>query len=174
MPRSRRAGRPRKDGPRKPSGRLRQAVDHGTPEVLARRAESVGREDAARQEAEHAIGRLYLRGVINEGQHAAGLKFARLAHRLERLLMAPRRPRAVRLDGLRGGEAPDDAEAYRRTLAGYQGAYEAVSARGRRVLMATVDAVKGEDPTDVEAVMEGLEALREHFRMTPGRRRREP
>ena len=62
-PRRRRAGRPRKDGPRYPSGKLRQVTPAGpTDELMAKRAELVGTAYATHPDAGWLVGILYLRG----------------------------------------------------------------------------------------------------------------
>ena len=92
-----RRGRPRKAGPRKPDGRLNQrhqAAQQGPvipAEVIERRAEMVGMENAKDERAGTALGRLRLRGKITERQHDAGRRYAALYVRWARLAECPAR-----------------------------------------------------------------------------------
>ena len=75
-----RTGRKRKHkGVMPPEKRRRAtAVDHGTPELMIKRAAVVGMANAARQEAGDALGVLMLSGHLSETQRAAGARYADL------------------------------------------------------------------------------------------------
>jgi len=104
-----RRGRPRKDGPRKPCGRLRQGPSAPIiPErVLEQRRILVGAEHVRDQRASYPLGVLLLRGMLDQAQHDAGLRFAglyiavfgreRVRSHLERVIY-----------GLRGGLERED------------------------------------------------------------------
>ena len=69
-------GRPRKDGARKPCGRLREPKDIGSDMALAHRAAIVGAKNATDFRAGYPLGILYLRGEIDQAEHDAGLIYA--------------------------------------------------------------------------------------------------
>lgn len=70
-------GRPRKDGPRHPSGQLVQRVEP-TEQLLEKRRILVGEDHASSKRAGYPLGILRLRGVITETDHAAGIRYAAL------------------------------------------------------------------------------------------------
>src|SRR5690349_11974487 len=85
-----RMGRPRKAGPRKPCGRLKEIYDHGHESTLARRAALVGEEHQGDNRAAYPLGVLWLRGLLADpglsgqaaeeqakARHDAGLAYAR-------------------------------------------------------------------------------------------------
>jgi hypothetical protein len=87
----RRGGPKRKDGPRKPSGRLRHvpSVDPGHDETLAKRADLVGDARCRDPRAGYPLGVLLLRGLLSDPaldgeaaadqarqRHDAGLRYA--------------------------------------------------------------------------------------------------
>lgn len=72
-------GRPRKDGPRHPSGQLVQRVEP-TEQLLEKRRILVGEDHASSKRAGYPLGILRLRGVITETDHAAGIRYAALHH----------------------------------------------------------------------------------------------
>lgn len=72
---SRKGGRPRKAGARKPSGDLRPVNDPGSAYLLARRA-AVG--DVSDTRTSYALGILMLQRQINAHQHYAGRRYWRL------------------------------------------------------------------------------------------------
>ena len=67
--------RPRKQGKRYRCGKLRQSMDHGTPEVILKRLHIVGPGDPSK--AHYQLGILLERGQITEEQHQAGLVYAK-------------------------------------------------------------------------------------------------
>lgn len=69
-------GRPRKDGARKPCGRLREVKDRGSELALAHRVAMVGTRNAVDLRAGYPLGILYLRGELDRAEHDAGLMFA--------------------------------------------------------------------------------------------------
>lgn len=71
-------GRPRKEGARKPCGRLRELQDQGSDMALAHRAALVGSRDASDSRAGYPLGILLLRHEIDRVEHDAGVKFAGL------------------------------------------------------------------------------------------------
>ncbi len=99
-----RGRRSRKSVVREPNGRPSRAERKKTEgpvipaEVIERRAELVGIEHATDELAGTALGRLRLRGLINERQHDAGRKYAALVARWSRLAECPdRHAKVVRL-----------------------------------------------------------------------------
>jgi hypothetical protein len=86
MPRKRKAGRPRKPGPRTKTGRLSEARkkfpelrDKGTPEAQSKRAYLINGSDP--QLAASASGILLANGFLSQDQHVACLRYAH-AHAL--------------------------------------------------------------------------------------------
>jgi hypothetical protein len=78
---ARRGGRPRKNGPRQPNGKLRQRRsidDRGHDLTLAHRAIVIAGADPRDPRAGYALGILLLRGDIDESEHDAGLIYAAL------------------------------------------------------------------------------------------------
>lgn len=76
-----RRGRPRKDGPRLPGGRLKRSTspdDPGSDMALAHRAAAVGADNARDPRAGYPLGILLLRGEIDRAEHDAGLAYAGL------------------------------------------------------------------------------------------------
>jgi hypothetical protein len=87
--RRRRAGRPRKVGPRKPSGDLqRRETTLPPPEIVARRAALVG--SAQDQRAGYILGVMHARGLISQDEHNAGLDHGERCAAYEALIDAPR------------------------------------------------------------------------------------
>lgn len=152
-----RAGRKRKEGARHPGGQLVQNVG-ATTELLQRRAEIVGAANIYDGDASWLIGRLYLKGILTEGQRDAAKKWQGRTARYKLLLEGPRPPRAADL-GMPMGQVPDDPEEFQRAKFEYDQCWHAVSARGHRVLRATLAAIFDETVTDISLVMEGLTAL---------------
>jgi len=69
-------GRPRKDGPRHPSGQLVQKVEPNPKVVALRRALLGAAGDARLADAEHPMTLARARGWISEAQHQTGLAYA--------------------------------------------------------------------------------------------------
>lgn len=93
----------------------RKAPDHGTPELLQKRAEIVGRKDAAHPHAGDPLGVLHLAGHIDEPQMNAGWTYAVLRWRLFGKPMAETRLYERYLSGVLGPApsvqgVPDDVE----------------------------------------------------------------
>lgn len=74
---SRRKGRPRREGRRSPAGRWMPSVDHGTPELQARRLRIVG-ENGDPALAATLAGALFARGLIDREQLDAADRYRAL------------------------------------------------------------------------------------------------
>jgi hypothetical protein len=78
---ARRAGRPRKDGPRQPNGKLcphRPGIGRGHDLTLAHRAIIIAGADPSDSRAGYPLGILLLRGDVDDCEHEAGLIYAGL------------------------------------------------------------------------------------------------
>lgn len=165
-------GRRRKiDAPRKPSGKIRDALPAGpTPELLAMRAELVGAGDALHQDAAWWIGRLHLTGKLHDGGPAeaaaelsaarrdAAERFRRLCEEYGRLLLAPREPGAIDPNRQHGRSLRDTERYELRLHAEYDASFAALHDAGRAVLVAVGRACRDEE-APLLLVKRGLDAL---------------
>jgi hypothetical protein len=151
-----RAGRPRKDGDRFKSGKLKHRAPGPTREHLQRRAELVGHQHARSDHASWEPGRLFLRGLIDDRQLEAAKRYQGRVQRYRALIEAPR-VKTLILDPR--GPAPDQIEAFQRVKRQYNDAFEALRNRGHGVLRATNDAVFHDMCSRPGLVREGLQAL---------------
>jgi len=181
--RRRRAGRPRKDGPRYPSGKLRQAQAVGpTDELITKRSELVGTNYATHPDAGWLVGILYLRGELHpprvnteeeesaeEAQARADVarnrrdaaeRFIRLSNLHSRLIGAPQIPSAV--DPLRtpSSDHPDDPVLFARVKAEWQASMDALMTAGYMPMLAVIRACRDEW-APLSYLPAGLDALHE-------------
>lgn len=105
-----RTGRHRKNGPRKPSGRLRHKSqqDLGTPEVVAHRLALAGAADATL--AHYPLGIALARQIITLEQHDAGLDYARVYTLAMDGLPERLQPSLARFLPAGGGEIPETVQ----------------------------------------------------------------
>ena len=167
-----RAGRPRKSGPRKPSGDLKAMPDYGTQELSMHRIAAVGdtavtgRDIARDQRSSYPLGVLLLQGAINAKQHYAGRRYFRLYH----LVCGGANVRSCLGSLVSGssGRAPTEPEgaSLDMELAEFRAAQASVIATGYGTL-AIVDrvAVFNETPRDdnLDRLKIGLDHLYIHF-----------
>lgn len=135
----------------------RPKVDRGTPELRAKRQAMVGGADPVL--AEHPLGILYARDILDADQYRAGLRYAFLFGKVYGRTTAA----TGEMERLSGGDAgPDlsDRDAER---------YEADLRRARTCLLAVGRAAK--DAVDNAAVYERLPAWLFRGRPAPGARR---
>lgn len=181
-----RAGRPRKQGDRKPSGDLRRRfeVDHGSPGLLMHRTlaisphlagldpDELARNGAARdRRAAYPLGILYARRVITGPMHYAGGRYAGLFCRTVRGISLP----SIMADLVGRGavravnsETPRDGVDTAKAAADARAAYLAC----RRILEAAACAPSVDHvavyqlwPADSQLarLLRGLDLLRRHF-----------
>ena len=108
--RRRKGGRPRKDGPRHPSGQLVQKVEPNAKVVELRRALLGNAAQARLADAEHPMALALARGWISEAQHRAGLAYAaawRRSHPQRRAPGLEETPEPAARDTRRVGEMSD-------------------------------------------------------------------
>lgn len=180
MAKARKRGRPRKDGPRYPSGELRPAGP--TEEMLAKRSELVGSAYATHPDAGWLVGILYLRGELHppradteqeesaqEAQARADVarnrrdaaeRFVRLANQYSRLIGAPQTPSAVAPLQTPGSDHPDDPAFYARVRAEWHASIDALMAAGDMPMMAVIRACRDEW-APLSYLPAGLDALHE-------------
>ena len=172
-PRRRRAGRPRKDAPRYPSGKLRQAPAAGpTDELMAKRAELVGTNYATHPDAGWLVGIMYLRGELHpkgdcpdagdiaRNRRDAAERFVRLSNQHSRLIGAPQIPSAVDPLQTPGSDQPDDPAFYARVRAEWHASIDALMAAGHMPMMAVIRACRDEW-APLSYLPAGLDALHE-------------
>lgn len=137
--------------------------------VLAYRTRLVGREDAMRNEAGYALGRMYLRGQITAREHRAGCDYAMLADQYRTCMGLPSPSPAAMEIGRVGGrpiECGPSAQMIRRVTNQYMSAQTALSEAGRAGASAVQDAcVLDVEPIDVGALKAGLQALAGLFKV---------
>lgn len=202
--RRRRAGSKRQLGPRGKNGRLireRDATDGGTPQIQQQRAwlaqrcvetpdPKTGKTRIEIQMGDmtkttYPLGVLLTNGTVDQAQHDAGVRYARLYAAVAGRTAPP----AVVLDDDRAGRAPEDsAEMEKRRIADealLRAAAAALQAAGSRVKTVTDNvAVYGRMPRwmlpvrprasdirEADALMAGLEALAVALGMRRGARR---
>lgn len=171
--RRRRAGRPRKDAPRYPSGKLRQAPAAGpTDELMAKRAELVGTNYATHPDAGWLVGILYLRGELHpkdgtpdaddiaRNRRDAAERFVRLSNQHSRLIGAPQIPSAVDPLQTPGTDYPDDPAFYARIRAEWHASIDALMAAGHMPMLAVIRACRDEW-APLSYLPAGLDALHE-------------
>lgn len=181
--RRRRAGRPRKDAPRYPSGKLRQVPAAGpTDELIAKRSELVGSAYATHPDAGWLVGILYLRGELHpprvnteeeesaeEAQARADVarnrrdaaeRFVRLSNLHRRLIGAPQIPSAVDPLQTPGSDYPDDPAHFARIRAEWHASIDALMAAGDMPMMAVIRACRDEW-APLSYLPAGLDALHE-------------
>lgn len=122
-----RAGRPTKiQSLRYPNGRTKpeswapreERPEEARATVIAYRTKIVGKEHAARPEAGYELGRMLLTGRVSQRRHDAGVRWALLVDRYQRLVGLPR-PFPAGMDysmvarGLSCGGAPPDEDQIR-------------------------------------------------------------
>lgn len=180
-----RAGRKRKSGARHPGGQLKAKPK---PDLKVRTSRQPHRrvlksDDRLDERAESPLGRLFLRGKIDNDSYDAGARYAFVVGEYAATIGSPRTTSgsgrgydclaeitgthtACRFD-------PDNCACFRRK-ARYDGAFEVLERAGRRLLM-TVNriAVHRQEPSDEDIVylVAGLRVLAQHFGLTrPARR----
>lgn len=180
MARRKKAGRPRKEGPRYPSGKLKQEVGP-TSELLAKRAELVGEKHATHPDAVWLIGILWLRGELHppldhgrretqeeaqaradvaRGRRDAAERFIRLAGLMSVLTGAPRQPHSVDPMHAPGKDERDDPVFYARVRAEYLESIAVLEEAGAMPMMAVIRACRDEW-APLSYLPAGLDALHE-------------
>lgn len=175
-----RPGRKRKAGRRHPGGEL---VRDKQPDDRIRMSRQPHRRGLApelrgAEQAESPLGRLALRGVIDEDQLIACEHYAVLVGQYRSTIEAPRTTggsgRGVECEPLLCRAYPENCSCAKRRDR-YMRAYEALAEVGRAALMAVNRvAVQHEElaPSQLVYLEQGSDALARHFGLT-GRRRRE-
>lgn len=180
MAKAKKRGRPRKEGPRYPSGELRPAGP--TEEMLAKRAELVGSAYATHPDAGWLVGILYLRGELHpprvdteEEESAedaqaradtarerrdAAERFVRLSNQYSRLIGVPPIPSAVDPLQTPGSDHPDDPVHFARVRAEWFASLDALMAAGNMPMMAVIRACRDEW-APLSYLPAGLDALHE-------------
>jgi hypothetical protein len=172
----RRPGRPRKDGPRKPSGKPWYAAQVGpTPELAAKRLaligdrvvpESRGYMNRARDArcASYLLGMLLARALIDATGHAAGMRYAGAFRYAARPLTGFVVPRPDWIPGVRPlGDTVVGADDAR---ANFSAARRSLQRCGPRITAAVERVALYEQAIEQEELpllREGLAALDEHF-----------
>ena len=176
--RRRLAGRHRKLGvDRKPSGQIRRQRDAGpTPEALSQRArllkgaQGVDRQDLMGPDAGWPIGRLYLAGLLTDGEgeaeceqavarRDAAYAFWKTGRVYASLLLAPRQPSAIEPGRPAVGRTNDDnQDQFVLIKATYDASVEALAEAGHDVLFAVSRAVNDQQ-VPIEILTRGLDVL---------------
>jgi hypothetical protein len=168
---SRRRGRHRKSGTRKPSGDIVQEKPISPQDVARlqphRRDAPLDMKDSAL--AETPFGTLYLIGALSGEEYYSGVRFARIVRRYWAVICAPK-PDANSIAGAmepkRGGAEIEDAAERK---ADYDAAFEALGQAGHTSkLTVSRVAVHGEPipHKGFGALVRGLRTLREFFELT--------
>lgn len=182
-PRRRKGGRPRKEGPRFPCGKLRpqatlEQVERATwatsplqPVLQTLRRhhdgvhspEPVSKEDARRlMQRTTILGQLRADGHITQEQEEAGRAYAELLHRHAAIIGLPRgAPVSVSYGVVRGGASPPTEETIRAVREAYRAATRALTRHGVAVKYVTDDAVTRTEgrPKSLRLLTVGLDAL---------------
>lgn len=178
-------GRPPKDGPREPSGRLsRSLAAHSEWQSMTAHAQrirdAVMSDAKARAEFEWSLGKLFLWGRLaapseadakaaNARRYAAGKLFLECVQRADLALgCPPRTPQGQDISSVRGGPANDDPERDRKALARYYAAEASMGIRSDECRVVHEVVVMGAAPVGHEALLllrSGLQRLADHFRV---------
>lgn len=116
--RKNKGGRPRKQGPRHPAGKIVQPTASekkdnavAVAQKARQRLHGLSKADAALPEAGDVLGRLYLTQEISRTQFEAGQEYARIVADYDKALLAPRQRSASNFDGPAGYDDSDGKDA---------------------------------------------------------------
>lgn len=165
-------GRPRKSGPRKPSGGLRFVPDAGTAELAAHRAAGVGCQadqiDTSDPRLSYPLGILFVQRRINGPQHYAGRRYLGLFVRAVRGVGIPSvLGNMVSSGATIGPKVQEYADDEAKIRSQYLDAREALDAIGGKAA-ATVDnvaihEVRALGSNNLIWLVKGLNGLHAHF-----------
>lgn len=172
----RRRGRQRRVVKREPNGQAQRKhlTKAETKEQVAAsmpHRRGIRAEDKTDAMAESLLGRLTLAGKIERWHYAAGVCWRDLVHRYARVIDAPmhspRSPSGALVGPSAGGRDMDEAEA-QRVRAAYNNAYCYLQANaGNSAAIAVSHCAVHDRGVDMQKLLLGLNALVEHFRLTP-------